>query len=737
MKKICLIFFVLLGNSSWAEECKQTSAQNKQVLNMGELEKQLTKQLCFEVIPGEKRYSEKSCDKAIRCSNLITQEYPDDSRTLVSADVKPILASAYVEKALRENFEKMAKLKKQIDLAKKIGANIPDSCRNKKMYDLNTEDPDGNLICDKRTFNKGFNAFLGKQEDENINLSKYESVDRNIEFALLDVCLSHSTAENLEKKISECAKNDPFLGAESGLNIKNEIKNFGENEKVKSFFFSNPIKDFRKHIAEKTLTDSYCQSIPSTQNICEIALGISDNGFKSVNGQNVFIDPMSFLLSVKMNDDLEKYSTYEERAKIFDVNNLLSQRSYLLLLDSERCKNMPFDQITSLDTPAETASQISKLNGQGILASPTDTRYVPNPKPKLITVVSPNSLAVVEKKADPKDVNPETKPETKNETTKPQEATQPFSAQVASRNQYQVPITSQPISQQYSNPLIPENTTSNLVSNAQAPTQAPQRAHVQSESKASLPSSPIAANETSSNYSSESKLAEVELSKLKAELDSLKSNLKNNSDKSKVAKSSYESNTDNQSSIASSASNAGNEQNQKNTIYGNDSNGSNGSFNKTPEQPTDFNKEGSRSVAQSQGIDRSSSQASAAYSAGGQASKAGLVLTKVEELTPEKANEAIGRNEPIYIEENGLIKELSLAIKDGKVLIDDNGKPVYTKIVRGKVGDKKFASLVKKGSRAPASVVVPKNLPDAKRQDEKIDPTRLYQLKNILNKVAN
>lgn len=745
MKKICLIFFVLLSGNSWAEVCKQTSAQNKQVSNMGELEKELTRQLCFEVVPGEKRYSDKSCDKAIKCSNLIKNEYHDATPGMIASDIKEKISSDYVEKALRENFEKMEKLKKQIDLAKKLGAAIPDSCKNKNLYEIKAEDKQG-ILCDEKAFNKGFDTFKENQSDKSIDLNKYASEKYEIEFALLDECFKSSTEETLEKKISECASKDPFLGLESGLDIKKEMKDFlriKEKETEESNYvlgsihelFRNNISDFRRHVAKKILTDSYCQSVPSAQNICENAWDITFDGFKADMDKNLFIDPKSFLMSVKMEDDREKFLAYEKQAKskFFDVNNMFSERSYLLMLDSERCQDMPWDQIISLDTPTETATQLSQIGNQGIFASSKDNRYVPKSKSKTnpIEVVSPDSSAVPVKKIDHSDAKAETKietkTETKNETTKPQETTQPLNAPIASKNQYQAPMASQPISQQYVNQFAQENASSNLASKVQVPTHVPASAPIQSEANSSLPSSSIASAETSFAISSSSKSTEAELSKLKDELNSLKSNL-NNPDKASVSKSTSESGIDNQSSIVSNVHKASNDQTDQSAIKEKD-NGSN--FIK-PEQLTDYNKEVVRSSAQPPG----QAQASTASSVGGQASRTGLVLTKAEELTPEKANEAISKNEPIYIEENGMIKELSLEIKDGKVLLDVNGKPVYTKIVRGKVGDKKFAGLVKKAGRAPASINTPSTLPDAKKKDEKYDPSRLYQLKNILNKVA-
>jgi hypothetical protein len=117
----------------------------------------------------------------------------------------------------------------------------------------------------------------------------------------------------------------------------------------------------------------------------------------------------------------------------------------------------------------------------------------------------------------------------------------------------------------------------------------------------------------------------------------------------------------------------------------------------------------------------------------------GLVLTTVDGMTSEKASQTISNRiielngVPFYIEEGGMVKEIIAVVKDGKVLLDDKGNPVYEKIVKGKVGDKKFASTKIKKDRAPAAIT---DMADLRRdQEEKLKRDRVEYLK--LKKLTN
>lgn len=308
------------------------------------------------------------------------------------------------------------------------------------------------------------------------------------------------------------------------------------------------------------------------------------------------------------------------------------------------------------------------------------------------------------------------------------------SQQIANNNQNQTSGNPQPSSQQYSNQLAAENANTNYVtSNApsQVPTstqtKVPYRAPAQAEAVTSNHLSEQVASTAATPVTSSSNSADTEISKLQDEVNSLKSKL---SDQASVSRSSFEQQSNKLSAIAS---NSNNEQIPQDVSKANVNDGNLNKF----EQPIDFNKEGTRSSipAPAQGADKSATQVST-NTQGGQSSKSALVLTKIEELTPEKANEMINQKEPIYIEENGMIKEIILATKDGKVVLGDDGKPVFTKIVKGKVGDKKFAGLikVKESGRAPAAVVEDSAADLKKIEDQKLrDRAEYLKLKQLTN----
>ncbi|MBC7428735.1 MAG: hypothetical protein H7336_09005 [Bacteriovorax sp.] len=116
----------------------------------------------------------------------------------------------------------------------------------------------------------------------------------------------------------------------------------------------------------------------------------------------------------------------------------------------------------------------------------------------------------------------------------------------------------------------------------------------------------------------------------------------------------------------------------------------------------------------------------------------GLVVTTVDGMTAEKAAITISNRifelngTPFYIEEGGVVKEIIAVVKDGKVLLDEKGNPIFEKIVKGKVGDKKFAKNKDK-DRAPASIT---DAADLKRdQEEKLKRERAeyLKLKNLTN----
>jgi nucleoside diphosphate kinase len=97
-----------------------------------------------------------------------------------------------------------------------------------------------------------------------------------------------------------------------------------------------------------------------------------------------------------------------------------------------------------------------------------------------------------------------------------------------------------------------------------------------------------------------------------------------------------------------------------------------------------------------------------------------LVVLTIDGMSAEKAAEAISsriielKGMPFYVEEAGMMKEIIPVMKDGKLVLDEKGNPVFEKITKGKAKDKKFANVKDKG-RAPAAIT---NAADLKRADE-------------------
>jgi hypothetical protein len=69
----------------------------------------------------------------------------------------------------------------------------------------------------------------------------------------------------------------------------------------------------------------------------------------------------------------------------------------------------------------------------------------------------------------------------------------------------------------------------------------------------------------------------------------------------------------------------------------------------------------------------------------------------IETITAKIAEMA---GQPFLIEEGGFVKEIIPVVKDGKIVLDSKGKPIFEKIIKGKVADLKH----KDSKRAPASV---------------------------------
>lgn len=111
-----------------------------------------------------------------------------------------------------------------------------------------------------------------------------------------------------------------------------------------------------------------------------------------------------------------------------------------------------------------------------------------------------------------------------------------------------------------------------------------------------------------------------------------------------------------------------------------------------------------------------------------------ILLTKLDGMGNAAAvNETINKliyaesGRPFYIEEGGLVKQIIPEIVNGKILINEKGKAVYKKILKGKVGEFKIA-LEQKATR----ITNLESPADLKRAEAKIAPVIRYrELKDL------
>lgn len=107
----------------------------------------------------------------------------------------------------------------------------------------------------------------------------------------------------------------------------------------------------------------------------------------------------------------------------------------------------------------------------------------------------------------------------------------------------------------------------------------------------------------------------------------------------------------------------------------------------------------------------------------------GTVVTNVDGLSVDKARETILsrimelNGAPFYIEEDGVIKEVKPKVKDGKVLLDKDGKPLYDMLFySGK--KEKLAKKKQERERAPASI---SSMADERAREERLKREALYK----------
>ncbi len=148
------------------------------------------------------------------------------------------------------------------------------------------------------------------------------------------------------------------------------------------------------------------------------------------------------------------------------------------------------------------------------------------------------------------------------------------------------------------------------------------------------------------------------------------------------------------------------------------------------------------STAGSKGVSSAILNSTSSNNESSKVQPSGSTFTIVDGMTSEKMIQTISnriielKGTPFYIEEGGMIKEIIAVMKDGKIVLDEKGNPVYEKVIKGKIGDKKFANVADQ-KRAPTAI---NNVADLKRdQEEKLKRERAeyLKLKNLTNGVIN
>lgn len=186
---------------------------------------------------------------------------------------------------------------------------------------------------------------------------------------------------------------------------------------------------------------------------------------------------------------------------------------------------------------------------------------------------------------------------------------------------------------------------------------------------------------------------------------------------------------------------------QSSNVYANSGNSSSGIVSRQDSAPKaiadnfDSGRAPSSVSSASSGSSRSSMSNAILSSSNGADNKtlpSGIVITTIDGMSSEKATQTISNRilelngTPFYIEEGGMVKEIIAVVKDGKVLLDEKGNPIYEKIVKGKVGDKKFAK-IKDKARAPAAITDAADLKRDQEEKMKRERAEYLKLKNLTN----
>lgn len=755
MDEVCMLKMILLFiipfHVSLARECQEDKSKDTAISDLSKTQQKMNERLCFSNTSKERRYSPTNCETKIACANLLNLS----SRTGEAGDYtglteKTKLTEAYTNELLNKKLQKIIDLQKVIKNAKKLGVSIPVSCSGNLLDFKKTIDKDDELVCDSRMFSKMLNKHFNLSEEAENPLKNYGESNIPEDLSKYNICIikmsSIKTEEELKlfkKNNKLCSEVDPILGFEKSkndyysLSVLKRFKNFQiTNDSINKSDLGEIIKAFRIEKAKKIL-DENCgkDKIPTIQNICEGATHIYDfENLEKATKKGFNFPKLAFLNNLTIKTSLKEdltlgYEKYKKaKASGFFGDKFLNPSEWLILIDSHRCKLGPNNYSEKISSDERNAI----LNN--LLGKDKDTIDIRNAyKPEYKYNDKNNSLlggAIIPSNTmGPLGIAPfaatnAASTSTADSSKLTSNASAPSVASIPTPNSTSIPVSA--TSATSVNHLTPVDDASlspastipfDVIPNVKTvETKSPS---VPSEQKLDKTSKVVSGQDITKSSKSDLDT--------KKEIDALKKQVEELSSTKEIQPSASSENL--VSKVPST---------KTETVESLNS-----------DMPTQTvsgvadNTMVSRSVAPASEVApvaATSSQKSSGSLAKNNTgiNEASLVLFKVDGISDDKSSDAISskitdNSKPFIIEDSktGITYQIiPILDKDGKVVLDEvTKKPKFEKI---KIDPKKLAKIAEK-ERKPASVDAPKDLPDAKRQSEKVDPTRYYQMRDSLN----
>lgn len=707
-------------------------------------------------------YDDCSCNQYESCAKAIFNL--DDFRNFANTDhykyiVLPYiagdLATKMTKKQITNNLNKIEDAKLLRKFAEKKGYEIADSskCENKEIeLNCNTEELDS-IIYEKQKncgLSSGINCHNLDDKDFT-DIANYDSkkqikydiyLDKISESNAIEILTNEQSIEKdlidflISKGINKIKK-----GSKQALNVEKELKEklieiksknkldpiwnmfFNDSKKIskltngiieaskkaKGSMFAN-IKDnitkIKKDEVQAFFSTEECTNIPTLQKICN-----SKEGILSSNKRN---------MSNLTDDELKEFFTDEDLMGDYDkfLNNSLSRtiknvNEYSALIKGYRCfmfrytfedkskskkENKSFCGIGYNQPSSEGESFFGGYKREFISTSNEENNGGPKGNPeKADSSVSISSLNVETQKLE--DKNLVDKYEAANELNLNKVMTDTMNNNfgnnftpegpiaINNHNEFNQPISSEPTDAESRSEKSPAaileeklRELTNKISAAEQSLDKLKSGKKEDDVKA-------VAGQSQDEMA---KALEAQIKQLRSELASAKAKAPAIVEKAEPAIGR------NIASVPSAAISASRDSSEDRRTFANDST----KKNEAGREATRAYGE-STTTSPSAGTNGNSNQASSSQSRVG-----GLVLTKVDGLSSDAAIETISAKiteiagQPFLIEEGGFVKEIIPVIKDGKIVLDSKGKPIFEKIIKGKVADLKH----KNSKRAPAAI---------------------------------